>query len=136
MDGNKIISGVDYNYVINPDNENEEFLYEIIIGLIDDNDEWRDAIVMPIYNTYKESLKGNFNFEKLFEDIKDILNEEFKEDFKVDDVFDWCGNLGCWFIVDYHNVEETAYFRDEVPIADEDITDSFYIEDIKEMFNK
>jgi len=39
-------------------------------------------------------------------------------------------------MVDYHNVEETEYFRDDVPIAGEDITDSFYIEDIKEMFNK
>lgn len=136
MEENKIISGVDYNYVINPDNENEEFLYEIIIGLIDDNDEWRDAIVMPVYETYRESIKGNYDIKKMFKDIKDILNEEFKEDFKVDDVFDWCGNLGCWFMVDYHNVEETEYFRDEVPIADVDITDSFYIEDIKEMFKE
>lgn len=133
MGGNKIISGANYNYIINPDNKNEEFLYEIIIGLIDE-DEWRDAIIMPIYNTYKESLKGNFNFEKLFEDIEDTLNEEFGEDFKIDEVFDWCSSLGCWFMVGYQNLEETEYFRDEVPIEDEDITDAFDAEDIREMF--
>ena len=134
MEENKIISGVAYNYVINPDSKDEEFLYEIIIGLIDNNNEWRDAIVMPVYETYRESLKGNYDFRKLFKKIKSILNEEFKEDFKVDEVFEWCTNIGCWFMVDYQNVEETEYFRDEVPIVYEDITDSFYIDDIKEMF--
>ena len=133
MDGNNIISGVNYNYIINPDNKNEEFLYEIIIGLIGE-DRWRDTIIIPIYDTYKESLKGNYNFENILKDIKDILNEEFKEDFKIEEAFDWCSNLGCWFMVDYQNLEATEDFRDEVPIEDGDITDAFDIENIREMF--
>lgn len=136
MRDNQIILGVDYNYIINPDNQNEEFLYEIIVVLRAYEDRWRDTIIIPIYNTYKESLKRNYNFDKMFKDIKDTLNEEYKEDFKVDDIFYWWGNLGGWFMVDYHNLEESEYFRDEVPIADKDIADVFDIEDIKEMFNK
>lgn len=136
MNENKIISRVDYNYVINY-SKDEEFLYEIIISLIDKDNEWGDSIiVMPVYNTYRESIKGNYDLRKVFKKIKNILNEEFKEDFKVDEVFEWCTNIGCWFMVDYQNVEGTEYFRDEVPIVYEDITDSFDIEDIKEMFKK
>ena len=136
MKENKIISRVDYNYVINY-SKDEEFLYEIMVGLVDNNSEWGDSIiVMPVYNTYRESIKGNSDLKKVFKKIKSILNEEFKEDFKVDEVFELCTNIGCWFIVDYHNVEGTEYFRDDVPISYEDITDSFDIEDIKEMFKE
>lgn len=134
MNENKIISGVDYNYVINY-SKDEEFLYEIIISLVDNDNERGDSIiVMPVYNTYRESIKGNYDLKKVFKKIKSILNEEFKEDFKVDEVFELCTNIGCWLMVDYQNAEGTEYLRDEVPIVYEDITDSFDIEDIKEMF--
>lgn len=134
MKENKIISRVDYNYVINY-SKDEGFLYEIIISLVDNDNERGDSIiVMPVYNTYKESIKGNYDLKKVFKKIKSILNEEFKEDFKVDEVLELCTNIRCWLMVDYQNVEGTEYFRDEVPISYEDITDSFDIEDIKEMF--